>query len=124
MYARAARAYKQVDLESAPKPQILDRLYTRLLRDLDEGSAAIAARDVKARAAAFDHALRIVTELKAALDHDIAPELCGNLSALYSYVEDQVGAAAVQMSQEPVELAVAVIVNLQSAFREAASQNQ
>ena len=34
MLARAANAYRRVDLESAPKTQILERLFDRCLADI------------------------------------------------------------------------------------------
>ena len=50
MYARAAVAYRQVDLESASKPEILTRLFNRFLDDLAKARTAIAARDIAAHA--------------------------------------------------------------------------
>ena len=68
MLARAANAYRRVDLESAPKTQILERLFDRFLADLATAREGIAVRDVKKKAAALDHAMQIVAELKASLD--------------------------------------------------------
>ncbi|HLL25221.1 MAG TPA: flagellar export chaperone FliS, partial [Kofleriaceae bacterium] len=87
--SRAAAAYKRVDLESAPKHQIVERLFDRFASDLATARGAIHARDVKGKAAAIDHAILIVTELRAALDHATAPELCANLDALYAFVGDR-----------------------------------
>ena len=97
MYARAAVAYRQVDLESASKPEILTRLFDRFLDDLAKARTAIAARDIAAKAAAIDHASRIVVELRAALDPSAQPELCANLDALYQFVADQLTAANCQL---------------------------
>lgn len=120
MYARAARAYRTVDLESAPKIAILDRLYSRLLRDLDDAGQAISGGDVTARAAACDHAIQIVTELLAALDRSAgAAALCDNLAALYTFAIDKITAANVNRDPVPLREAAAVIGELQSAFREA-----
>jgi flagellar biosynthetic protein FliS len=120
MYGRATRAYKKIDLEGAPKVEILDRLYSRLLRDFDEARAAMARRDVHARAAACDHALRIVTELIAALDPKAgSPDLCVNLEALYRFVIDRITSAGVTSDSGPLGEASTVIVELQSAFRQA-----
>ena len=58
MYSRsAANAYRRVDLESAPKYQIVDRLYERFARDVEEARNAIDAKDINAKAKALDHAL-------------------------------------------------------------------
>jgi flagellar protein FliS len=122
MYARAAVAYRQVDLESASKPEILTRLFNRCLDDIAKGRAAIARKDIGAKAAALDHAARIVIELRAALDHGQSPELCANLDALYQFVGEQLTAANCQLVTPPLDAAVQVMTDLRDAFAAARSQ--
>jgi flagellar secretion chaperone FliS len=122
MYARAANAYRTVDLESAPKPQVLDRLYGRLIGDLDTAAAAIRTRDIKAKANALDHASRIVTELIAALDHDAAPELCTHLVALYEFVQERISTASFRLDAGPLAQATEVLNHLRESFQLARSQ--
>jgi flagellar protein FliS len=119
MYARAALAYRDVDLESADKPDLVGRLFGRFLDDLARGRAAIEARDIKAKAAALDHAIRIVVELRAALDHRAAPELCANLDALYQFALDQIYVASSSLTVAPLAHAGAVMTQLRDAFLEA-----
>ena len=122
MYARAARRYKTVDLESAPKIHVLDRLYGRCLADIDEAASAIDAGDIGKRAAAIDHAFRIVIELRAALDEKAAPELTANLIALYTFVLDKLTEANMASSVDPLGHASEVIAHLRESFLSAASQ--
>jgi flagellar protein FliS len=119
MYARAALAYRDVDLESAAKPDLIDRLFGRFLDDLARGQAAIERRDVHGKAAALDHAIRIVVELRAALDHGAAPELCANLDALYQFVLDRIYAASSSLTVAPLAHARSVMSQLRDAFVEA-----
>ena len=119
MYARAALAYRDVDLESAPKPELVPRLFGRFLDDLTRGRTAIAGRDIPGKAAALDHAVRIVIELRAALDHGAAPELCANLDALYQFVLDQIYTASATLTVGPLDSASAVMAELRDAFVEA-----
>ena len=116
MFARAATAYRQVDLSSAPKADILIRLFRRCLHDIDLARRAIVARDVSGKAAALDHAGRIVVELRAALDHAAAPALAGNLDALYRFVHDQLSAANLQLTPGPLDAATRVMTELAEAF--------
>jgi flagellar protein FliS len=118
MSARAANAYKRVDLESAPKSQILDRLFERFQRDLDDARRAIAGKDIKAKAASIDHALQIVAELRAALDHATAPELCANLAALYEFVMERLTRASVSLQLPPLDEAAGVMAEIGDAFRQ------
>lgn len=122
MHARAANAYRRIDLESAPKPAVVVRLFERFLADLDAVRAAMARRDIPAKAAASDHALRIVGELEASLDHAAAPELCANLQSLYRFVAERVATASLAFDPFPLEEATRVMTELADAFREARRQ--
>jgi flagellar protein FliS len=119
MLARAANAYRRADLESAPKTQIVERLFDRFLADLVTAHAAIAARDVKKKATSLDHALEIVIELKASLDFTAAPELCGNLAALYDFVTERVVTASLTLTSAPLDQATRVMSEIGEAFRAA-----
>ena len=119
MLARAAQAYRRVDLESAPKTRILERLFDRCLLDIAAARAAIAVRDIPAKAAALDHAHQIVGQLKAALAVDAAPELCANLAALYDFVIVQLTQANATLTTPPLDQATRVMTELGEAFRQA-----
>ncbi len=121
MHAHAANVYRRVDLESAPKPQILDRLFARFLADVDAARAAIQHRDIAAKAAAIDHGTQIVGELRASLDHAMAPELCANLDALYGFVAQRLGFASLSLDVSFLDQAVTVMADLRAAFAAAAS---
>ena len=119
MLARAANAYRRVDLESAPKTQILERLFDRCLADIAVAREAIEARDVKKKAQALDHALQIVVELRASLDPTAAPALCENLAALYDFVTERLVSASLTLTLPPLDQATRVIRELGEAFRAA-----
>lgn len=119
MSMRAANAYRRVDLESAPKTQIVERLFERCARDITDARAAIAAKDIHAKAAALDHAQRIVIDLKASLDFNAAPELCANLAALYNFVLDRLTEANAALTVAPLDQATRIMTELGDAFRQA-----
>ena len=119
MLARAANAYRRVDLESAPKTQILERLFDRCLADIAAARAAIEVRDVKTKAQMLDHALQIVVELKASLDPTAAPALCENLAALYDFVTERLVSASLTLTLLPLDQATRVLRELGEAFRAA-----
>ena len=123
MHARAARFYKQVDLTSSSKVKILDRLYSRLLKDIQQAKQAIDLADVSTRVQAIDHALQITTELNAALDFQVAQDLCQNLASLYGYVIDRLESANVHNEAVYLDQASLVVAELQESFQLAA-QNQ
>src|SRR5215475_5268687 len=95
--SRAANAYRKVYVESAQPTRILDELYAGLVSDCRRGAEAIRAGDVAGKGAAVSRALAIVGELQAALDHDAAPDLCRNLTALYAFVRGRLRRANLKM---------------------------
>ena len=119
MNARAANIYRRIDLESAPKEQVLERLFDRFARDAADARVAITKRDIHAKAAALGHASQIVVQLRAALDHAVAPELCARLHALYGFVLDQLSAANAQLKTAPIDHAERIMSTLGDAFRRA-----
>ena len=121
MHSSAAKAYRRVDAESAPKPQLLDLLYGRLLVDIDTARTAIVGRDIKGKAAAIDHAIQIVTELQCALDHAAAPDLCANLSSLYDYMMSKMTHASAFLEVKHLDEVAAIATQLRQAFADAAA---
>ena len=119
MYGRAAARYRDVDLESAPKTQIVERLFARFERDVELARAAIAAKDIAGKAAAIDHATQIVVSLRGALDHHAAPELCVNLDALYRFVIDKLTSANRTLDAKHLDAACGVMRKLGESFRKA-----
>jgi flagellar protein FliS len=117
MNARAANAYRRVDLESAPKTQIVERLFERCVLDIASARDAIEARDIARKAAAIDHAVQIVVELKASLDVAAAPELCANLAALYDFVIQRLSDANATLALPPLAQATRIMTELAEAFR-------
>lgn len=120
MHQRAVIAYKKVFVESASPVRVLDELYTRLLRDLDDASKAIGEGDIKAKSAAVSHGIAILTELDAALDHATAPEMSGNLSRLYNWCAGCLNEASLKLEIKPLDDARKVLVDIRDAFRKAA----
>ena len=121
MYAanRATSAYRSVDLNSAPKHEILRRLFERFLQDLDQGRIAIKAKDIVGKSKALDHALAIVNELQASLDHTASPEMSANLDNLYRFVTERIYAASAKLDTKPLDEAMKVMTEIAGAFREA-----
>ena len=120
MYARAVRSYQKVHLESASPARLLDELYQRLLRDIGQADDAIRARDAAKKGEAIVHALAIVAELRAALDHRAAPELTAQLDALYDFASARLTRANLYWDAGALAEVAPVVITLRDAFREAA----
>ncbi len=120
MHARELNIYRKVFVESAPPDRLLDELLARLLRDIDEARTHILAKNIKAKAEAIDHGLRILTELGLALNADVAPELCANLAGLYDFTSRQLILANLNLQVGPLEEATKLVGTIREAFAAAA----
>ena len=98
----AASAYKQASIENAPPLKIVHLLYEGALKFL----AAAEGCDPKADSQLFGNALSrvadILGELRAALDHEVVPELSRDLEQLYLFAEAQLVEARLQLDVEPL----------------------
>jgi flagellar protein FliS len=119
MLARAARSYRDADLESAPKTQIVERLFARFARDCADAEAAIGKRDIAAKGTAINHATQIASQLRAALDHSVDARLTGNLDALYRFVIARLAKANLKLDPVPLREASKVMATLGNAFTRA-----
>jgi flagellar protein FliS len=101
----AAAAYQAAKVENAPPLKLVQMLYEGALRFLAQAEAAHAAGENARFQERCLRVLAIVTELRASLDPAQAPELAGNLEALYLFVEGAV--REVMKSESPARLASA-----------------
>jgi flagellar secretion chaperone FliS len=94
-------------------------LFDRFARDLDDARDAITRKDIQAKSRALSHANQIVLQLRLALDHAAAPEMCANLESLYNFVAMKLLDANVKLTIKPLEQAAKVMTSLGSAFKQA-----
>lgn len=118
MTDRATNAHRRNDLEFGSKEQRLERLLERFLTDVESARGAITAGDVMARVAAIDHALEIVRDIEAALDHRAAPALAANVCSLLELVDQRLEEANQTMTVGALDPCVRIIGELLAAIRD------
>jgi flagellar protein FliS len=103
---------------STTNERLLVLLFERMLRDLDEGAAAIGRKDIGAAHEAIVHAQDIVSELQLAIDPD-SFEGADGLVQLYVWLGAQLLKANLQ--KDPIALAEArqVAAQLHQTWSEA-----
>ena len=104
----AARSRFMTDgVASTTNERLVVLLFERLLRDIDEGAAAIGRKDIGASHEAIVHAQDIVSELQLAVDPN-SFEGADDLVALYVWLGAQLLTA--NLTKDPIALAEARVV--------------
>ncbi len=118
MNARLAQRYHQDGMSVTPGPQLVVKLYERLLLDLHKGKRAIVAGKVETSHTELVHAQDIVFELNMALDVE-AWDGGRALRSIYEHLSSRLIEANVQKSVEIVDECIDVVAPLVEAWQEA-----
>jgi flagellar protein FliS len=122
MLSTAVNAYKQNRTNTSTPGELLLALYDGLFRFLN-GAKIFLERGERARASELlSKAHAILSELFIALDHQVAPELCEQLGALYEFCMDRVTQANLKGDVRGVEDAIRVLTPLREAWQQAVPQ--
>lgn len=121
--SKGINAYRRAHVESAPPARLLEDMFNYLAADLRTAADCIARKDVPGKARACDRALAILSDLEAALDYNVAPELCQNLAVLYRFSSDRILAASSRLDPTPLAEVEKVLTPVFDAFRVAIAQS-
>ena len=86
MTNQAANQYLRAKVLTATPEQLQLMLYDGAIRFAEQGKLALQKKDFEASFNGISRAQKIIAELSGSLKHDLAPELCGKLASLYSFV--------------------------------------
>lgn len=118
MNARLAQRYHQDGMSVTPGPQLVVKLYERLLLDLQRGAQAITDGSIEAAHEQLVHAQDIVFELNMALDVD-AWDGGPALRSIYEHLSEKLVDANVKKSSPLVDECIEVVTPLVEAWQEA-----
>ena len=123
MNSKIAQRYLDDGMAVMSKPQLVVRLYERLLQDLTKAGEAMVDGVVEGAHRALIHAQDIVLELNLALDTD-AWQGAQGLRSVYEHVNAQLIEANIDKNPATVEHCIALIEPLYEAWRDAARSTQ
>ena len=106
MNPQAAQNYLRTRVLTATPEQLQMMLYDGAIRFAEQAKAALVAEDYEKSYQAISRVQKILTEMSCGLKHDVLPELCEKLSALYSYVYRRLIDANVKHDPEALEEAI------------------
>ena len=82
----AAQSYLRTKILTASPDELRLMLYDGAIKFCQQAKEALANSDFEASYHALMRAQKIVLELSASLDHEVAPDLCARLSSLYTFI--------------------------------------
>jgi flagellar protein FliS len=86
MNPQAAQNYLRTRVMTATPEQLQMMLYDGAIRFAEQAKAALEAEDYEKTYQSISRVQKILTEMSCGLKHDVLPDVCEKLSALYSYV--------------------------------------
>lgn len=105
----AQQNYLRTRVMTATPEQLQMMLFDGAIRFAEQGRAALAAKNWEQSYASIGRAQKIIAELTSGLRHDVDPDLCGKLAALYNFAYRKLVEANVQHAVEAIDEALDVL---------------
>ena len=105
----AANSYLKTKILTASPQELRLMLYEGAIKFCHQARKAIEDNDIEE---SFNHLMRaqkIVLELSTSLNHDVAPDLCEKLNALYTFIYRLLVDANVEKKVEPIDEALKLL---------------
>ena len=106
MNPNLAQNYLRTRVMTATPEQLQMMLFDGALRFGELARLALEKKNYEESYNNISRVQKILTELSCTLKHDVAPELCSKLSALYTYVYKKLIEANVEHTLEPLDEAL------------------
>ncbi|HEX2669448.1 MAG TPA: flagellar export chaperone FliS [Polyangiaceae bacterium] len=112
----AAARYAQVRNATSTPGELLLALYDGLFRFLNGAKTCFENKQSPRARELLSKCNAIISELMIALDHDVAPELCGQLAGVYQFCIDRLQVASRKSDVTPIEEVTRVLTPLREAW--------
>lgn len=122
MYSPGATQYKQVNIQTMSRGQLLLALYETAIRYARKGAASIRAGNVVAKGVELQRVANIIAELTSTLDRSAAADLCDNLEMLYFYMQERLAHANASLDPEAAEEVAVLLSTLKEAWEQAVAE--
>lgn len=113
------KQYKQTQIDTTPKEQILLMLYDGAVRFLHQAKAGFAEKDIEKIHNNLIKVQNIITEFEATLDMESGGEFAKNLYALYEFMSRQLTIANIRKDEAALEIVIKHMTELRDTWREA-----
>lgn len=116
------KQYRQTQIDTAPKEQILLMLYDGAVRFLNQAKAGFAEKNIEKIHNNIVKVQNIITEFESTLDMKTGGEFAQNLFALYEYINNQLLLANIKKREECLDEALKHMTELRDTWRQAVKQ--
>jgi flagellar protein FliS len=109
MNQNAANEYLKARVMTATPEQLQLMLFDGAIRFAEKGKQAMAAKVLDQSYLNISKAEKILLELNCSLKPDLAPELCGNLAAIYMFCYRKLVEANTKRDEKALEEAINIL---------------
>ena|SRR5437899_2823701 len=109
MTGQAANQYLRTNVLTATPEQLQMMLFDGALRFCEQARTALLARNFEQSFNLISRVQKILLELSCSLKHDVLPDLCGKLAALYNYAYRKLIEANVRHDLASLDEAIGVL---------------
>ncbi len=95
-------AYLESGVLTASPARLICILYERAVASVQEARRELKLGNIAARSKAICHAIDVVSELDASLDHDAGGQISASLAELYGYVRRRLTEGNMRQSDAPL----------------------
>jgi flagellar protein FliS len=99
---QAAQNYLRTKVLTATPEQLQLMLYDGAIRFGEQAKLALEKKDFEASYNMISKVQKIITELNSSLKHDVAPDLCKRMAALYNYIYRRLVDANIERTIPPL----------------------
>lgn len=105
----AQQNYLRTKVLTATPEQLQMMLYDGALRFAEQARAALQQKNFEQSYNLISRVQKILTEMSCTLKHDVAPDLCGKLSALYNFAYRKLIEANIDHNVEAIDEAIEIL---------------
>jgi flagellar protein FliS len=109
MNPKAAQNYLRTRVLTATPEQLQLMLYDGAIRFCEQARPALEKKDWETTYNMISKAQKIITQLTCTLKHDVHPEMCDRLSALYTYVYRRLTETSVEHTLDSLDDALTIL---------------
>lgn len=109
MNNQLAQNYLRTKVLTATPEQLQLMLYDGAIRFAQQARAALERKNYEQSYELITRAQKIVAEMIASLKHDVAPDLCGKLAALYNFIYRKLIEANIDHTVESLDQALHIL---------------